>query len=122
MDKLDYNHKSKPIGGTKGSCPIPRSTGPHSSCFRCKAPVSEVGASPSNEVGAPQREILDPFLILTLYPENFFNLASCNLCIGGSRGRARRTPPPTGPNSFVFTYIFTKKRPLRRFTPPYGKS
>ena len=24
----------------------------------------------------------------------------------------------TGPNSFVFTYIFTKKRPRRRLAPP----
>ena len=30
--------------------------------------------------------------------------------IGGSRGgRAGHTPPPTGPNSFIFTYIFTEK-------------
>ena len=48
---------------------------------------------------------------------------------GGSRGRAGRTPP-IGPNSFVFAYIFTKKRPHQRSTPPpppwvhapYGKS
>ena len=41
------------------------------------------------------------------------------LDIGGSRGggRARRTPP-MGPNSFVFTYIFTKKCPRWRSTPP----
>ena len=25
--------------------------------------------------------------------------------------------PPTGPNSFLFTHIFTKKQPRRRFTP-----
>ena len=45
------------------------------------------------------------------------------IIIGGSRGggRARRTPPPpppTGPNSFVFAYIFTEKCPRRRSTPP----
>ena len=48
--------------------------------------------------------------------------------IGGSRGRAGAYPP-TGPNSFVFAYIFTEKCPCRRKTPPqngskppYGKS
>ena len=30
--------------------------------------------------------------------------------------------PPTAPNSFIFTYIFTEKCPRRRSTPPYGKS
>ena len=51
------------------------------------------------------------------------------LCIGGSRGCAGCTPPPMGPNSFVFAYIFTKKHlhqrsmpPPNRCTPPYGKS
>ena len=34
------------------------------------------------------------------------------LFIGGSRGRAQCTPP-TGPNSFIFTYIFTEKCPHR---------
>ena len=49
------------------------------------------------------------------------------LIFGGSRGRARRTPP-MGPNSFVFAYIFTKKHRVGRCTPPngctppYGKS
>ena len=38
--------------------------------------------------------------------------------IGGSRGRAGHTPPPMGPNSFVFTYIFTKKHPCWRSSPP----
>ena len=51
--------------------------------------------------------------------------------IGGSRGGVPGAcpPPPMGPNSFVFTYIFTKKCPRRRSTPPlmaarppYGKS
>ena len=37
--------------------------------------------------------------------------------IGGSRGRARRTPP-MGPNSFIFAYIFTEKCPRRRSMPP----
>ena len=27
-------------------------------------------------------------------------------------------PPPTGPNSFIFTYIFAKKHPRQRSTPP----
>ena len=36
--------------------------------------------------------------------------------------RTRRMPPPMGPNSFVFAYIFTKKHLYRRSTPPYGKS
>ena len=39
--------------------------------------------------------------------------------IGGSRGRARRTPP-TGPNSFVFAYNFAKKCLCQRSTPPMG--
>ena len=45
------------------------------------------------------------------------------------RGRARCTPSPMGPNSFIFAYIFTKKHPCQRSTPPqwvhaapYGKS
>ena len=41
--------------------------------------------------------------------------------LGGVLG-ARPPPHPTGPNSFVFTYIFGKKHPRRRSTPPYGKS
>ena len=47
--------------------------------------------------------------------------------LGG--GRAGRTPPPMGPNSFVFAYIFTEKCPYQRSMPlltsarpPYGKS
>ena len=27
-------------------------------------------------------------------------------------------PPPTGPNSFIFAYIFAEKHPRRRSTPP----
>ena len=38
--------------------------------------------------------------------------------IGGSRGCARHTPLPTGPNSFVFANIFSEKRLRRRSTPP----
>ena len=38
--------------------------------------------------------------------------------IGGSGGGAGCTPPPMGPNSFVFAYIFTEKRLRRRCTPP----
>ena len=38
--------------------------------------------------------------------------------LGG--GRAGNTPPPMGPNSFVFTYIFTEKHPHRGSTPPTG--
>ena len=44
-------------------------------------------------------------------------------------GRAGRTPPPMGPNSFIFANIFTEKCPCQRSTPPlmgahppYGKS
>ena len=34
-----------------------------------------------------------------------------------------RTPPLTGPNSFIFAYVFAKKRPHRRSAPtPHGKS
>ena len=33
-------------------------------------------------------------------------------------GHAGRTPPPTGPNSFIFTYIFTEKCPHWGSTPP----
>ena len=29
-------------------------------------------------------------------------------------------PPPTGPNSFVFTYVFTEKHLCRRLAPPTG--
>ena len=39
--------------------------------------------------------------------------------LGGVPGA--RPPPPMGPNSFIFAYIFTKKCPRRRFTrPPNG--
>ena len=38
--------------------------------------------------------------------------------LGGAR--AERTPPPMGPNSFVFAYIFTEKHLHRRSTPPMG--
>ena len=39
--------------------------------------------------------------------------------IGGSReGGVPGARPPMGPNSFVFAYIFTKKCPRRRSTPP----
>ena len=52
------------------------------------------------------------------------------VAIGRSRGRAGRTPPPTGPNSFIFAHIFAEKHPRQRSTPPpqigprhpYGKS
>ena len=37
--------------------------------------------------------------------------------IGGSRGRAGRTPP-MGPNSFVYAHIFTEKHPRWSSTPP----
>ena len=35
-------------------------------------------------------------------------------------GRAGHMPPPMGPNSFIFAYIFTKKHPHQRSTPPNG--
>ena len=39
--------------------------------------------------------------------------------IGGSGGgRAGCMPPPMGPNSFIFAYIFTKKHPHQRSMPP----
>ena len=38
--------------------------------------------------------------------------------IGGSRGRAGCKPPPMGPNSLVFAYIFTKKHPCWKSMPP----
>ena len=41
-----------------------------------------------------------------------------NLTIGGSRGACRAHAPPTGPNSFVFAYIFAEKHPRQRSTPP----
>ena len=39
---------------------------------------------------------------------------------GGSTYKSfRRAPPtPTGPNSFVFTYVFTEKRLCQRLAPP----
>ena len=30
------------------------------------------------------------------------------------------SPPPTGPNYFVFSHIFTEKDPHQRSTPPTG--
>ena len=38
-------------------------------------------------------------------------------------GGANPSPPPhplTGPNSFVFVYVFAKKRTRRRLVPPTG--
>ena len=40
------------------------------------------------------------------------------ISIGGSRGACPVHAPPTGPNSFVFTYIFAEKHPCRRSMPP----
>ena len=39
---------------------------------------------------------------------------------GGStcKSSRRAPPPPTGPNSFVFTYVFTEKHLYRRLAPP----
>ena len=38
---------------------------------------------------------------------------------GGSTYKSfRRAPPPTGPNSFIFTYHFTEKCLCRRLAPP----
>ena len=34
------------------------------------------------------------------------------------KGGRRWCAPPTGSNSFVFVYVFVKKRPLRRSAPP----
>ena len=42
------------------------------------------------------------------------------LALADLGGRDGRTPPLTGPNSFVFTYIFTKKCPLTGPSPPTG--
>ena len=86
--------------------------------------------------------------ILHDFAHNFILSAHCHVCsladLGG--GRAGRTPPPTGPNSFIFTYIsfadlggacpvhappmgpnsfifayiFTEKCPRWRSTPPMG--
>ena len=41
------------------------------------------------------------------------------LISGGSTYKSsRHAPPPTGPNSFVFTYVFTKKHLCWRLAPP----
>ena len=40
---------------------------------------------------------------------------------GGAAGAAI-PPSPTGPNSFVFAYIFAEEHPYRRLLPPSGKS
>ena len=37
-------------------------------------------------------------------------------------GGVRRVRPPTGPNSFIFAYIFTEKGLRRRFTSPNGST
>ena len=50
-------------------------------------------------------------------------LSKTVLCIGGSRGCAGHTPPPTEPNSFIFTHIFAKKcLRLRSVPPPNGST
>ena len=50
---------------------------------------------------------------------NVPNRAQCTHLTGGSGGGpAGCTAPPMGPNSFIFAYIFTKKRLHRRSTSP----
>ena len=41
-----------------------------------------------------------------------------SVLIGGSRGGRAGACPPTGPNSFIFAYIFTEKCPHWRPKPP----
>ena len=43
------------------------------------------------------------------------------VCIGRSRGGVPSACPPMGPNSFIFTYIFTEKCPHQRSTPPSNR-
>ena len=92
----------------------------------------------------PPWEILDPPLINSLL-FNIFQKSTNQICshyeylsfyclqrvhfclrpqrnishiIGGSTYKIlRRTPPPTGPSSFVFTYIFTERYPCWRSMP-----
>ena len=45
-------------------------------------------------------------------------LSAMSQGIGRSRGVCPVHAPPMGPNFFVFAYIFTKKCPRRRSTPP----
>ena len=54
-------------------------------------------------------------LLIPITLSNIFTLADLR---GRGGGRAGRTPPPTGPNSFVFTYIFTQKCLCQGSMPP----
>ena len=60
---------------------------------------------------------IEPHLYLSGYIWIFF-LESDQIHWRTRGGRAGRMPPPMGPNSFVFAYIFTKKHPHQRSTTP----
>ena len=53
----------------------------------------------------------DTFSVLGWCPTvKLVNFTKVTLTIGGSRRGVPGARPPTGPNSFVFAHIFTKKR------------
>ena len=53
--------------------------------------------------------------MLSYAAENQHKLYTALADLGGHAGCI---PPPMGPNSFIFAYIFTKKCPCQRSTPP----
>ena len=58
-------------------------------------------------------------ILYRLYLCPFVEKYCCYLSSGGSTYKSfRRAPPPTGPNSFVFTYVFTEKHLCQRLAPP----
>ena len=66
--------------------------------YHQKAPAPQVHAPPTGNPGSA---------------------TGCTISGGSTYKSFRRPPPPpTGPNSFVFTYVFTKKHLCRRLAPP----
>ena len=63
--------------------------------------------------GLEVRILVDYFFVLdSLIFKMWYAVADLHTKISGA--------PPTGPNSFVLTYMFAEKRPRQRSAPPTG--
>ena len=49
---------------------------------------------------------------------NFYLLKKSTCAVADLHTKVSGAPPPTGPNSFVFTHVFAKKCPCWRLVPP----
>ena len=56
--------------------------------------------------------------IITFHSDILFRLISSLYYHWWIQGALPACTPPTGSNSFLFTYVFTKKHPHRRLVPP----